>query len=89
MIEPHAITRARQRYGLELTVADLDTIRANIATGNSVLTRRDRRGEVHIVQIQGATILAVVNRDNDYVCTVLALGGYRRACQEDGSWAGR
>ena len=81
--EPHAITRARQRYGLELTQADLDRIRADIAAGRSILTRRDHhRGEVHIVMVNGVGLLAVVDCDNSFVRTVLPPGRYRPASGE-------
>lgn len=33
MPEPHAITRARQRYGIEMTVRDLSRIAADVANG--------------------------------------------------------
>ena len=82
MSMPHAIIRARQRYGLELTLADLDAIRANIAAGQSILCRRDRRGEVHIVKLGEICLLAVVDHDNAHVRTVLAPGRYRRTMED-------
>jgi len=77
MHEPHAILRARERYGIELTISDLLQIGAKIRTGLSVLTRRRGCSEVHLVMHGGTALLAVYKPDERVIATVLPPGRSR------------
>ncbi|MBX3502814.1 MAG: hypothetical protein KF889_25495 [Alphaproteobacteria bacterium] len=71
MPEPHAITRARQRYGLELTGADLDRITADVAAGKSLhLSTQPDSSQRHAVLV-GKTALIAVVAPGGHVITVL------------------
>ena len=49
----HAMDRARERYGIELTEADLEAIRTQIDAGQSVMTARFNGSEHHLVEAAG------------------------------------
>lgn len=71
MPEPHAITRARERYGVDLTPADLDSIGLQVAKGSSVrLATLEGGRSRHLVLCAGKALIAVV-ADDGYPITVL------------------
>lgn len=71
MTEPHAIVRARERYGLNLDHGDLDQLAADIRTGRTVLMQRHDHGEVHLAMIVDTAVLAVYRPDYRAVATFL------------------
>ncbi len=72
MTEPHAVTRAREHYGLELTAADLRIIALRCQAGRDVvLMARHRDRSVYLVRYKDKAMKAVVTRDG-YVKTFLA-----------------
>lgn len=77
MHEPHAIARARERYGIELTISDLRQIVAKIRTGLSVVTRRRECSEVHLVLHDGTALLVVYRPADRCIATILPPGRNR------------
>lgn len=71
----HSIQRARERYGLSLTVKDMARLRdacrdrkgvyLGLAIGN------DRPAERWLMQVQGATVIVLYSRPGDFVLTFL------------------
>ena len=54
----HAITRAAERYGLDLTVADLEALETEMSAGQLMILRRNNVGEIHgevvaVARVQG------------------------------------
>lgn len=60
MPEPHAITRARERYGLEITTADLDRMSADIAVGRAMKLGSRPDGACNYAVMCGDRALIVV-----------------------------
>lgn len=69
--EPHAILRARQRYGIELTVADLKTIEADCSKGLSMIMGRWGDGYARHAVLHKETALIVVIGSDGRVVTIL------------------
>lgn len=69
MQEPHAITRARERYGLELTIDDLNRIAADIAAGKTMKLGSQPDGSMRHAVLCGDRALIVVSKH--VVLTVL------------------
>jgi hypothetical protein len=70
----HARQRAAERFGLRLTDADIATIRADIAAGRALLSRRAKkgRGAIYCVAVQGKVIRVCLSPDGA-ITTVLPL----------------
>lgn len=79
MREPHAITRARQRYGLDLTLADLDAISAKVANGLSLCLARLPEGASRHAVLCGDRALIVVMSVDGYPITILPRERRRQA----------
>lgn len=81
MIERHATTRARERYGLELTLADLQAVADQIRDKrDAVFMRRGHNGsEVWGVKVQGIWTRAVLSPDTGKIITFLPAERTRRA----------
>ncbi len=75
----HARQRAAERFGLRLTDADIATIRADIAAGRALLTRRAEkgRGAIYCVAVQGKVIRVCLSPDGA-ITTVLPLRHHQR-----------
>ena len=76
MGEPHAITQARLRYGLELTEADLASVTALCRSGKaSVLLKRQVRHlgptEWRLVRYRGIAMVVVWNAITGAIITFL------------------
>ena len=72
MSEPHAITRARERHGVELTIRDLNEITGMIERGESLRQGYLGRGaEQHIVMLRGFVLPVVFLPRDRAVITVL------------------
>lgn len=57
----HAIERARQRYGLQLTTADVRAIEAACASARSVVVERFKNGAVkHLLLVRQVAVFAVI-----------------------------
>lgn len=70
--EPHAVTRARERFGLNLTADDLRQITAKIRCGLSLLQARTSNGcERHAVRHLGTYLPVVFDPKTRRVVTVL------------------
>lgn len=68
----HAIERARERYGLDLTVDDLKAIVSACAAGDGVLLGRVGDGlERWLVRSKGAALVALVNIPEKFVVSIL------------------
>lgn len=77
MTTPHAITRAKERYGLELAEADLAAIAKDIRAGKGMLIGRQSDGsEVHALIVQGKLARVVVNRTRESVITFLPIDAH-------------
>lgn len=83
--EPHAITRARERFGVELTTADLKEMKLMTKDGRAVLVRGqpDGIGQQWLLRIKGVAMIAVVARASGGVLTVQSLEG-KRTARDDG-----
>lgn len=83
--EPHAITRARERFGIELTKIDLREMRQMTRDGRAVLVRdqADGIGRQWLLRIKGVAMIAVLARLSGAVLTVQGLDG-KRTAREDG-----
>ena len=55
--EPHAITRARERYGLELTTRDLAALARQCLNPRTLIRREARNRFVHLVEHEGTAVL--------------------------------
>lgn len=73
----HAIERAWERYGLDLTLADLDTIAADCASGRAPLIRRGPHGDVHLAKYRGV-VMILCCRGGVVVTFLPPEGGSRR-----------
>lgn len=61
--EPHAIQRARERYGINLTRDDLSTLKGRIAAGEGVLVAKtDDGGKVWMIKTHGVVARVAVSR---------------------------
>ena len=60
----HAVTRARDRYCLDLTMGDLIKIEDDITAGRMVLMARHKDNSHYLVMFKGTAMKAVVRRDN-------------------------
>jgi len=74
---PHAALRARERYGIELTLADLQAMSLRCLKGEGLL-KRDPDGASHHTLIVGERVLWVVYRppgpgrhENGEIATVM------------------
>lgn len=56
----HPIERARERYGLTLTNADVHRIEQEIETGIAVLVRKERWGDCIYMVRHGVTVMIAV-----------------------------
>lgn len=66
--EPRAITRARERYGLELTLADLDAISVDVARGRTMRLASQPDGATrHAVLVRERALIAVISVDGRVV----------------------
>jgi len=71
MPEPHAITRARERYGLELTHRDLSRIAADVASGRTLhLSTQADGAQRHATLVRETALIAVVSPEGR-VITIL------------------
>src|SRR5690606_6547265 len=75
----HAIERAWERYGVDLTPADLDAIAADCTEGRSVLLRHDEHADVHMVRYAG--VVMVVAMRGGVIVTFLPPQGCTRKVQ--------
>ncbi len=69
----HAILRARERYGLTLTPADIEAIAGLCATDGTLLVSRDgeRQTEQHALKWQGVSVICVYRADRHAIVTFL------------------
>lgn len=67
----HAIERARERYGISLIEADIIKMRAEIMEGRSLLSSKDVRGEVHLIQYLGTPMKVCWNPGQRDIVSVL------------------
>jgi hypothetical protein len=70
----HAIARAKERFGLDLTEADMAAIRADIAAGRALLLEKasGRRLARYAVTVRGVA-MCVRPSDNGQIVTVMHL----------------
>jgi hypothetical protein len=71
--EPHAITRARERFGLELTVVDLRAIAATCRGNPHQRTRKEGDTETYVLRYKGQAMQVVVNAAKSTVITLTPL----------------
>lgn len=72
MSTPHAITRAKERYGLDLTENDLWDIAKRVKDGDSVLVgKQTDASEVHMVKVNGIIVRCVVSKGRERIITFL------------------
>lgn len=72
--EVHAISRARERYGVELTIEDLQAGEVDIASGKSMKMGDGEGGtSIHVLRIGGIAMRAVVTGAG-LIGTILPLG---------------
>lgn len=72
MTELHPIARARERLGVEWSIADLRRVVAMINDGKSLMLNRvDAGNERHALRIDGRDVVVVFNRAKQCVMTVL------------------
>lgn len=68
----HALKRAKQRYGKNLSVIDLKQIANKIHAGNSVFVERTtRRITKHLVWYKGTRYLVVFDKTRSRICSFL------------------
>jgi hypothetical protein len=80
MRHAHAIERAWERYGLELTESDFEDVVAEIKRGHSLLQGTVDRGlERRIVKIKGKMVPVVFAPDVGYIVTVMPNFKMRRS----------
>lgn len=92
----HAIARARERYGVELSEDDLAALEEDIREGRSLLMgweTRKRWKERHVVRLGGHYLLAAWDRATEKIFTFLpadnmqpgaATRGYQAAAKKAG-----
>ena len=66
----HAIVRARERYGVEISLDDLGRAQADIAAGKSILLRKVHDKSEHILRVKGVPVRVVVAA-NGHIMTFL------------------
>ena len=77
--EPHAITRARERYGIELTEGDLRTIARMAEAGETVVLSKQPTGHgIHLVQLEGRPAFEAAISADGWVTTVFPKGARHR-----------
>ncbi len=57
--EPHLVARARQCYGIDLSMADIRSLADQIASGKSMLMYRGKYGERHMVRHGDIMLIAI------------------------------
>lgn len=68
----HAIERAAERYGLDVTIADLKRVAEDIRSGEAVLVGRQNDGnEEWLAKIKGTVVRLVTNAARNFVITIL------------------
>ena len=72
----HAIDRAKERYGLDLTTHDLKNIARKIKAGCAVLQGREARGSIWLVRWSGDVLRVFLSLDG-FVLTMLPKTGRR------------
>jgi hypothetical protein len=76
---PHAVVRAAERYGIALTLADLDAIMLSITgaklglPSTALLQRIEKTGEYWFVDVAGARVRVVYRAETACVVTVLPM----------------
>lgn len=70
----HAIDRARERYGAELTVRDLEKIESLIRQGDGItFVRESRIQSIHVIEYGAFVFCTVYRRDRGEVSTFLEM----------------
>lgn len=87
--EPHAITRARERFGIELTKADIVEIGRMVADGRAILVRDHGKecSRQWLVRIRDCAMIACVSRIVGTVLTILPPPGVKRTARVGGEQA--
>ena len=68
----HAIKRAKQRYGVDITVLDLKKIANKIRKGKSIFVERSTLRIVkHLVNHKGIDMLVAYDKNRNSVCSFL------------------
>lgn len=68
--EPHPIQRVRERYGVEMSLADLRAVARKCHAGKSVLTRIDSSGAEHrLVKFAGQIMVVIYDRSEGRILT--------------------
>lgn len=72
MTEPHAITRARERYGLSLEMDDLRAMVRLIRSGRRIYLRPSDDGcEIHAISYAGIWLPVVWSTASEWIVTIL------------------
>ena len=84
MGEPHAITRARERLGMEWTIDDLAAIGAAIVSGKSILAKARPGGyEQHVLTYANYQIAVVWHPKRRKIVTIFPAGS---AAAKESRW---
>lgn len=76
----HAIDRARERYGLELTEQDIEALRGALVAGRAVLLKQMPDGYRHMMAMLGERALIVVwHPERQAIITVLPKNARKKA----------
>lgn len=71
----HCIERAKERYGLNLTTADVRDMENQIVGGTSVMTRgRGTGNEEHLVRLGDRVLRVIWRTDGAVIVTVMPKG---------------
>ena len=67
----HARDRAKDRYGIDLTDAELLDIYQQCATGKALLAKKGNGSNTYIAHCRGKTVVPLLNEDNKLIITFL------------------
>lgn len=80
----HFLQRTKERYGLELTLEDLQTIAEDIKSGKAKLIRANSRGFQYKVRFGSTLLIVVLNRSQSAFVTALPMKPGKEQVSFDG-----
>lgn len=73
MVQIHVTRRAKERYGLDLSINDVNAMAGRIRAGRSVLLRKcdGHSGSRHLVEHGATVLIAIFSHEHNRIVTVL------------------
>jgi hypothetical protein len=85
----HSITRARERYNLDLTLTDIERLELRIRQQGGdafFLERSSRKRSIWLVRVEGVNVVVVYNNAQKCVSTFLPVWYAKRYLNGDSEW---